>query len=247
MFRLISIIFTILLINSCSYSTYKLKPIVEKNTKTKVIYLEGLPFIVSEKKNSLIMIYGEKTSKSDIALYLLVLNKSKERPVNIFPDSIKFLGRNRYKKYKEFKIYSAKEYLNKIKKKQYWRKFFVALSDAFEETSATMSTSYTSGYINTPEGYAYVDVNTTTYDESKAAKVREQNKKEFQAMSNIFERENRLIYNSLLKSTTIFPERYIIGIVMVKEDKQFTDKFVIKIPIGNESHIIIFKPLKYAN
>ena len=227
-------ILIILIVSGCSTS-FKLSPVMKQTDNQKIVYFDGDEVALSFRKETAIGVFGEKTEKGEINLFVMYQNNS-NKSININPAKITVVGIDSYGKRKKLKVYSADEYIKKIKREQAWQAFGQALGNISDSYNAGRTTSNTTGIIgNTP-----FSANTNTYDAGKQAEVNRKNMERMQQTATLNSIINESTKRSLLKKNTLFPNQYIAGIVKVKHINAI--KFRISIPIGKEIHKIDFVP-----
>ncbi len=231
----------VLLTIGCSNSYY-LKPVIRSNDNMDVIYHEGKPVALSFGEETTVGLYCIKTTDNELLLHVLYTNESSEKRITVIPEDIKIYGVDKQLQKKQLKVYSAKEYLRKMQRKQNWATVALAVAGAMEAEEAAKSTSTTSAYVTGSGGYAYGSATTQTYDASKKAEVEARNRAEIAKTQQQYALINTAVEQGLIKSHTLFPEQRIEGNVMVKFKKSYSNRFIIKIPIGKEVHTIIFVP-----
>ena len=151
----------------------------------------------------------------------------------------------------QFKVYSADEYLKKMRKAQGWNIALMAIGGAFEANAAgtrtSTTTSNTSANIYGSDGTSYTGSastysTTTTRDRAAEAEVKARNRDEINTTAEQYKQINAATERGLLKVHTLFPDQSIEGTIIVKMNKMYAAKFVVNIPAGLDMHTITFIP-----
>ena len=197
----------ILLIAIFSGFTIKehLNPILEDPSTQTIQYMNGNRVIFSFLGNSSIGILGFREQSGDLIFNIACKNSSNE-PINFIPEDITATGTNKSGKEFSLQVYSALDYVKKIKTKQQWKLAGKALIDASETMNAgtTTTTSSGSGSYYGSDGYGsvYGSSTSSTYDSGKVSEVNRKNQVEYEKMKDQFNKEIKDLYKVLLKDNT---------------------------------------------
>ncbi len=233
----------LLILTGCA-TTYYLRPVIDQSESVELIYFEGHEVAISRGQKTLVGLYGMKTAAKNITLCVVYLNNTDQERFDVIPENITVIGLDTQGKSSQFKVYSAEEYLKKMRTAQAWAFAFQSMGGAMEASSAARSTSHTTASVYGSEGYAYGSATTTTYDKGKEAEINARNREQLQRSAELYARNNAATEQGLLKRNTLFPGQYAEGNVMVKLNTMYSTKFIVTVPIGNEKHIITFVPKK---
>ncbi len=245
--RLVSCI--CLFITGCATSYY-LKPIIDSDD-LEMIYFDGKEVAVSKDYETGVAVFGMKTTQNELILHILYKNNTTDKRINVIPEQITVAGYTKEGRYNYFKVYPAEEYLKKMRNAQAWAMAFQAVGGAMEASQAGKSTSTTYGSSSgsiygsdgtTYTGYGSSSSTTTTTDYGAQAEANARNRAEMQKTAEQFAQVNAATEQGLIKANTLFPEQSVEGNVMVKMNTMYNSKFVVTIPVGNETHTITFVP-----
>ena len=140
-----------------------------------------------------------------------------------------------------------------MRRNQNWITALTAVSTALNSAQAGYSTSTTHGTsyssVHSPNGGIYRGhssslFTTRTYDGRVAADERARNQANMERLSYNQNKNFAETEQSLIKANTLFPDNIIEGDIMVKMDSGFSSKFFVVIPLGDETHEIMFIPKK---
>ena len=238
-----------LFLSGCATSYY-LKPIIEGDDM-EMIYFDGKEVAISKDYETGVAIFGMKTTQNELILHILYKNNTSDKRINVLPDQVSVAGYNAEGKVNYFRVYSSEEYLKKMRNAQAWAMAAQAFAGAMETSQAGKSTSTTygtsSGSIYGSDGTSYTGYGTsssttTTTDYGAQAEANARNRAEMVKTAQQFAQVNSATEQGLIKANTLFPEQYVEGNVMVKMNTMYTSKFVVTVPVGNETHTITFVP-----
>lgn len=128
-------------------------------------------------------------------------------------------------------VYSAEDYLKKLKRAQTWRMVALALGSMGDAMSAGTSTTY--GTVGGQPVYLQ------TYDPAKQALVNQQNQENIRQVATQNAILNAAVEHGLLKRNTLLPGYYVEGNVMARFCQ--TRMIKISIPFGCVTHTILFE------
>jgi len=232
-------------------TTFKLSPVIENYSGNNIekLFFEGNEVAWVKSKDRDIMIYGIKTG-GNIVLHVLFNNRS-DKNINVIPESISVVGINEYDEKVSLKVYSAEEYLKKMRNTQMLALVLQATGNAMSSmnsgrsTTTTNTNTYVSGNVggNSFYGTGNSTSTSTTYDPSKQAEINRRNQEQLERNAKQYRKQYAATKQGLLKKTTLFPNYYIEGNVMVKYERAM--KYIVKIPFGNETFTLEFKPVMY--
>jgi hypothetical protein len=238
------------LLTGCATS-YHLQPI-EQTKNMDLLFSCGKPVALSHLAKSTVALYGVKGTGKELELHILIRNDGNNPRVNIFPEKIKVHELNSEGRQSEVKVYSAEEYLKRLRKAETWSLVLLSVGNAATACQAGYSYSTTNsssyGITNGSNGVAVMEssnaISTTTiYNPGKVAEINAINRQQFyqtaQMYSNIYDTTEK----GLLKTVTLFPKQEVEGLVMVKLNNSSPQKIVIEVPVGFEVHKFIFNLL----
>jgi len=238
-----------LFLTGCA-TPYYLKPVIE-GENMEMMYFDGKEVAISKDFETGVAIYGMKTTKNELILHILYKNNTTDKRINVLPEQVSVAGYNNEGKVNYFKVYPAEEYLKKMRNAQAWAMALQGAAGAIEASQAGKSTSTTSGSSSgsiygsdgtTYTGYGSSSSTTTTYDYGAQAEANARNNAQMQKTAEQYSQINSATEQGLIKANTLFPEQYVEGNVMVKMNTMFTSKFVVTVPMGNETHKVTFVP-----
>lgn len=219
--RIYLVLFIFMLLN-CSRSFYQIKPSLY-SPEMDSYYVEGMEIIVSPQENSILRVFGERSSYIQMVFHINIINTSDSERFDIDPKEIRVFGKKTDNDYKEFKVYTSEEYMKKIRNMQAW---FLA----FESLNSFYKTK---------------DVANNWGKEDLSLRYQERLEKlndKFQMIDNATEK-------SMLKRHTLFPYQGIAGNIIVKipEDENLSrnnySEYVLYVPVGSDKHKIVFLPI----
>jgi len=222
----------ILSLSGC-IQAYYLYPKTENIANVDLFMMDGKDLAISHMEKSTVTIFADKRVKNEIFLYLRYQNDSEE-PINIFPSNIKVSGVSEYGKPIILSLYSPEEYIKRLQRKQEFQLAIGGLSEVFESINAGNSYSKSTGTI----GEESISVKTESMDYTQKYVVERENRKQDDIKRQQYRQQNSGTLNGLIKRNTLLPGHYIEGSVIVKY--QFSNSYLIDIPIGNEHHIVEF-------
>ena len=222
----------------CS-SSFKLSPQTQGIPNQDVIYSDGNEIAISVGEETTVGLFGEKPENGEIKLFVYYLNDS-DKSINVDPtviiaESVSENNRTFGEK-QSLSVYSAEEYLKKLKRDQMWVALAQGLQAASDSYNAGYSSSTTTGYVGNTQFYA----NTQTYDASKQAEMQQQNINRMQQTAALNAFQNASTSSILLRKNTLFPKQSVSGYVMVKY--RYAKKYEITIPVENDLHKFILIP-----
>ena len=229
-------------------NSYFLKPALNSTDDAEVYYLDGVPIIASYGDEIDIDLSCQRTGK-ELALTVSVYNYS-DRAIDVRPEKIEVYGFDSQLQRKYLKVYTAAGYMGRVRRRQALAAGLQGTADAMEEYSASTSTSTTSGYTTgsatvygdefyTVYGRAREYSTAQTYDPGKAAEERARNEAVAERTQQQNVASNVWLESRLLKRTTL-PSQYGITGLVVAKYKHCSDKIIVKIPVGNETHVFRF-------
>lgn len=251
-----TLFFTVLsvILISCK-TTYVYQPL----DAADVIYQNGKPIAISPLTDSYCQIVAQKNG-NEAWLNIGISNETNRR-VNFFPDSIRVFGINmnpgqseddplygiKYgdPEYEHY-VYNFSEYIKKIETQQGIAMGLMAFGAGKQASQAGYSYSTTNSYYSGNayssdgtyiQGNASGYSNTTTYDQSKVDEANYRNRQELNDLATRMDKSNEATESGLLKTTTLFPNDYIQGNVVVKLTSGFTEFLRVEIPIGSTTHV----------
>jgi len=235
------ILFLIIFLSSCTTS-YFLKPELNDDND-EIVYIDGKEVIISRGVTFGVALYGYKSTNGELILHVLYKNVDPENRYNIIPENIQVIGHNSQGISKIFKVYSADEYIRKMKNAQAWALAFQAMAGSMEAYQAGKQTTNTYGSLYGSDGTSYSGYSSsTTYDYSAQAEANARNNAELQKTASQYSQTRSSTEQGLLKANTVFPDQMVEGNIMVKIDEFYTSKFLITIPAGQDEHKFIFLP-----
>lgn len=231
-------------------SSYHLKPMIE-DEDMELVYIDGKEVAISRDSETGVAVYGMKTTQNELLIHVLYKNNTTDKNINVIPEQMRVIGYNEKGEQTSFRVYTADEYLKKMQNAQAWALALQGVAGAMEASNAGRSTSTTSGTASgrvygsdgtTYTGYGSTSSTTTTYDYGAQAAANAKNREELNETAQQYANSTAVVEQGLIKANTLFPEQYIEGDVRVKMNTMFTSKFVISIPMGDETHTITFYP-----
>ncbi|PKP32490.1 MAG: hypothetical protein CVU00_11640 [Bacteroidetes bacterium HGW-Bacteroidetes-17] len=238
----------IFLFSSCVTPFY-LKPQVEISKNKDLIFHEGKPISISYLKNSTVAIFVKKNETGKLTLHVLYKNNDSINRVNILPENITVIGQSNKGKQSKFKVFSAAEYLKRMKNTQNLALGLMAAGASMNNQNAgyvnskTNSNIYGSAYSNNGtyiNGSANINSTTITYDASKVNEANKQSKQELYETAKTYDYAYNATEQGLIKSVTLLPRQRVEGNIIVKFDKYYSEKIFITIPVGSEIHEFVF-------
>lgn len=248
--RLIIVLVVFLLLLTGCTQKFHLSPVVEGNNP-EVILHRGKEIAISDENETSLLISGSRISSDELILRVLYFNKTDSKFININPEMVSVVGYDQYGVAKTFKVYSADEYLKKIRRKQIWTAVLMGLSGALNAYNASYSTattySTTSGTIYGSKGDYYKASTTTStttdfYDHRGLAEANDRNQKNLENLTKQQSDTYQALECGLIKANTLLPKGYAQGNIIVKIDGFYTKKFVVTVPFEEELHVITFVP-----
>jgi len=238
--KIVSVLLPASLILSGCAAVIKMTPIISDAEKSDCIFIEGEAYVRSGLRDSVIITSMKKNLEGYLQLTIGYMNVSEER-IDVDPSSIEIIAERDWAGPKNLKVYSSDEWLKKIRTEKAWAlvgKSMEAFGDGLKagrSRSTSHSTVRFDGY-----SYGYVDTTTETVDESKKIESRRKTQQETEDLVRHYDVEYQLAENILCKKTTLYLGYYVIGIVFAKYCSAV--KYEVKIPVGSETHNIIFVP-----
>ena len=229
----ILLFFLVVLFSGCR--AYTLLPVNDlEQVDNKIIYIDGEPHIVSEKQTSKLVAKVNVESNGFITITLNLVNNSKYS-LDFFPKyNIEFIGKNEDGKEKLLNIIPANKFISDRKRDESINHFARGVSSSY----ANRGTGITSTHTYNSDGTTSYS---TTYDPAKAASVNQANN--FKNNQLYKEKMTNINYLSsyLLKDTTLFPNESKFGLVKIDYDNTFSNRYILKVIIGQDTHILKFK------
>ncbi|MBR9833591.1 hypothetical protein GYB57_15710 [bacterium] len=242
------LIIIFLIFNIACTSTYYLKPIVGNHTE--MFYDDGIPIVTSRLPNSTTQIFGRKNDKNELFLTIYYQNDDSSNSINFNPELIKVTGENTEKAKKGFEVFSAEEYMKRLRHQQGMAAGLQAMNADQQARQAGYSnsktTSNSSGYARSSNGVSVRSNSestsyTTTYDESKVHAAKQKSQQQLDITNQRFREIRNQRESELLRITTIPPASNIYGKVVVKFKNAYSHRIYIDIPVGMETHKFIFQ------
>src|SRR6056297_819256 len=162
---------------SCSTTAF-VSPEKDLENGVSMYYLEGDEVALSIEDSSTVAFYG-KREKKEIILYVLFINESENKPVNIIPENVKVYGIDHVGSSEQMHTYMPKRYLKKMQNRQNLALALSAFGKAMEDIDAGTSTTtaYGSAYGSDGTSYNFYG-STTTSDESEKRAAQAENQRE---------------------------------------------------------------------
>jgi len=228
-----SALFLALLILSGCAAVIKMNPVVSE--KLDCIFVEGEACARSGLRDSIIAVSMKKNLEGYLELTTAYMNISEQR-IDIDPSLIEITAERDGGKAKALKVYSSGEWLKKIKTEEMWAMIGKSIEAFGDGLKAGRSRSTIRS-----DDYSY-GATVETVDESKKIEARQRAQQEAEELTEHYDFRYQLAESILCKKTTLYPGYYIIGIVFAKYCSAV--KYEVKIPVGSETHKIIFIPIK---
>ncbi len=233
--------FLIIFISSCTTS-YFLKPELNDDND-EIVYIDGKEVIISHSVSFVVALYGYISTNSELIFHVLFKNIDPKNRYNIIPEDIQVIGYNSQGISKSFKVYSADEYIKKIRNSQTLALAFQAMAGSMEAYQAGKQTNNTYGSLYGSDGTSYSGYSSsTTFDYSAQAEANARNNAELQKTASQYSQIRSSTEQGLLKANTVFPDQVVEGNIVVKIDQIYTLKYEVLIPAGNDIHRVIFLP-----
>ncbi len=228
----ILIIIYMFFIMSC-VSTYNLSPVIDKNKKMEMMYLDGKEVAISYGKETSVGLLGYTTVKNEMILNIAYKNISQNR-INIIPDFITVVGIDVYGNRNNLKVYLADEYLKKMRREQTILLATQGLAAIGESVNAGRSTTNIYGNV----GSESVSGTITTNDPAKQSVVSSIKQQELNQTAKTYAQQTATTEQGLIKRNTLFPEQIVEGHVIVKF--QNAETYIVKVPAGSDIHVFEF-------
>jgi len=207
-----------------------MSPVVDEINNQSFFYADGKEVATSVGELTSVMLYVQKTERNELLLHILYQNNSSDA-LNVLPDEVRVKYSDSYGNPNEMVVYKADDYIKKLKREQAWQQVALALNAMSQSMNAGTTTTY-----GTVGGQpVYVE----TYDPAKQAMVNKQNQDEMQRVATQNQILNSATEQGLVKRNTLLPSYYVEGNVMAKFKN--SDRIVVEIPFGPETHTIEFK------
>lgn len=225
---------------SCSTTSY-ISPKEDLPNDVGKFYAEGKEIGMSVEDSTIVAFFGQRENK-ELTVHIFYKNNSNGY-INIFPESLKVYGVQENGYLKQLHTYNPQKYLKRMRNRQNLALALSAMGKAFADADAGTSTTNDYGTVNSSDGdtYNYYGTSTTT-DESEKRAAQRENQEEIHREAKQAELYRNSVKSGLLMKTTLFPGSYIEGNVIVKY-KSF-DKYLLEVPIGEETHMIYFELIK---
>jgi len=236
--KIISVLLPASLILSGCASVIKMTPIISDTEKSDCIFIEGEAYVRSGLRDSIITASMKKNREGYLQLTIGYMNVSQQR-IDVDPSLIEITADRDWRGAKNLKVYSSDEWLKKIRTEEIWAlvgKGMEAFGDGLEagrSRSTSRSTIHFDGY-----SYGSIDTTTETVDESERIESRRKTQQETEELVKSYDIKYQLAENILCKKTTLYPGYHLVGIVFAKYRSAV--KYKVKIPVGSETHKIIF-------
>ena len=217
------------------------EPIVLKGQD--VTYSDGEPIIISHQSKTLIMASLGKLD-GDLIIHIGFKNFS-DKPINILPENIVVGGINKSEKVKDLKVYTASNYISKVRTERNINYFSDALAAANKAQNSGYSSSNTtyngSVYTDGQYGNFSGSSQTSTYDQSKVDQQMQKDQKKAQKAFDGYTDYMRYLDSILLKRNTLDPNQSTIKYVVADYSMFYKEKIIVHIQIDSDEHNFLFK------
>lgn len=242
---LIILIISLFFFNCYQFSNYNLSPRAYKQN-SETIFEDDNELLLIDGNDSNLILFASR-EKSNIFIYSRIINKTTNKSIDVLPDKFRAFGFNKSGKYKELYVYQAQEYVNKIKTSQFVSELLTVINGSIDAINAAKSETYTryssSGYsdffgFSSSSGSA----TSTTYDNSKKLEAKHRANQELKEQISEHKYEIQNLNDILLKRNTLFPLKSINGYFVIKGVVNYHSKYVLYLPIGNDTFKIVLDP-----
>jgi hypothetical protein len=227
------LLFLIALLSGCR--AYTLLPVNDlEQPGNEIVYIDGEPYIASKKQNSKLIAKINVESNGFITTTLMLVNNSKYS-VNFFPRyNIEFIGKNEDGKEKYLNIIPANKFISDRERDESIAHFARGVSDSYARRGSgiSMTTTYNS---DGTSSYS------KTYDSSRASLLTEIDTLKNNQIHKEKMTEIDYLSNYLIRDTTLLPKESKFGLVKIDYDNSFSNRYVLKVTIGQDTHILKFK------
>jgi hypothetical protein len=217
------------------------EPIVLKGQD--VTYSDGEPIIISHQTKTLIMVSLGKLD-GDLIIHIGFKNFS-DKPINILPEGIVVGGINKSEIVKDLKVYTANDYISKIKTERNINYVSDSLASAYNAQNSGYSSSNTtySGSVSTNGQYGNFSGSsqTSTYDQSKVNQQIQKDQEKTQKAFDGYTDYMRYLDSILLKRNTLDPNQSTIKYVVADYSMFYKEKIIVHIQIDSDEHNFLFK------
>lgn len=117
-------------------------------------------------------------------------------------------------KVKEIKVWTYKDYMNKVEERQVWDRALKGLGEAFSNSDAGYSVSYTLGNV----AGSNVTYATASYDATAAAIAKEISAQKISTFSSHLESDIQVIKENYMQATTLDPQTETAGYILLNKD-----------------------------
>lgn len=242
--RLLAVI--LLFVLGCTPAQYNLIPTAYKQ-KAKRFNSGSANILICEGNSSSLILFAYR-DKSEIYIFSSIINKTDDKNLDIIPEKIKAFGMNKAKATIQLTIYSAQKYMTKKKNEEQQAQFSITLYSALNLMKAVRAKNYSHNYSNITGnlGGSLFSANENRNDAiafytfGKGSEGQPEASQELNSKSRA---ENQLYNSILLKKTTIPPNSYLDGVIIIDGKQDYHEKYVLIFPVGMDQHKIIFNPV----
>jgi hypothetical protein len=207
-----------------------LMPVYNGDPRVGMIYVDGRKAALSTSGDLSVAVSGARTDH-ELFLHVGYSNRSGEL-VDAFPEQL-FVEAESGARRRYLHVYTADEYLAKVRTEQNVALFAQALS-AVTERQTVQTETHGGG----PGGPYYWTTTTRVYgpdvhDFFHLARSAERNQRNLETLERI-----------LLGRTTLLPGQSVEGVVAVEYDPAYADRFYVTVPFGGDVHHLdfVFEP-----
>ena len=174
------------------------------------------------------------TFGSDSIIFHVVYVNGSAVNINVFPEHLEVLAVYDHVQ-RALKVFAADEYLRRRRRRQNTALFLKAMAGAMEAQSAGTSTTTSTGNFRgqTSGGSSYGGSyagSSTTIDRSKQLEAQGRNQQQIAQQAEQFRSSNAAVDQGLIRATTLFPDHYIEGDVMV--EKYRAGEYLVRVPFN---------------
>jgi hypothetical protein len=232
---------SLLILPGCA-RLFRLVP--ERNqANIEALFIDGHQWACTRDKSALVAIKAEKREADILTLTVGISNYSQQR-FDVIPEAIRVIAIEDDTEV-PLQVWSPDDFMNDRRGRQATAIALMAVAGGLAAVDAgrTTYTTQTSGSLYGSSG-TYLrgtQRSVTTVDDPtarEAALVR--NQREINQASSSFTSQNNIIEACLLKSTTLFPGKDVMGEVMVK--CRDADRYRVELTLGKSDYQIYFVP-----
>lgn len=232
---IVALIVLCCLVGGCVLDSFVLVPVVEqcRGGAMDVIYQGGYPIVFAgDAEGRAVAVLGFKeSSEEQMALVVSLVNNSAGR-AEVVPEQIRVSAWRRGKPV-ELKVWSADEYLRRLRTQQ-------TIALILMGVSAALNTQY-AGYMTTTgtiySGGTYTHVYLQTYSAAAARAETTAEADRLRRYAAAADASYQATSNGLLKRHTLMPNEYVEGVVMI--DYQRFDALEVRIPFGESEYVFV--------